>query len=82
LHPILPNLLDLFRRPASYVDRILKGEEPTDLSVVQPTKFELVVNLKTAKALERTDWPRLNLEQLAVSGAASGGEPFMFQPLF
>ena len=46
-----PDRVDLFRRAASYVDRILRGEKPADLPVQQPTKYQLTVNLKTAKAL-------------------------------
>ena len=57
-----PDRTDIMRRSASYVDRILRGEKPADLPVQLPTKFEMVVNLKTAKALGLTVPPSILLQ--------------------
>jgi putative tryptophan/tyrosine transport system substrate-binding protein len=54
-----PNLPDLWRRAANLIDKILRGAKPTDIPVEQPTKFDLVVNLITAKALRLTLPPSL-----------------------
>lgn len=63
LMPFGPSLSDMERRAAAFVDKIVKGTKPADLPVEQPTRFELVINLKTAKALG------LTIPQSLLSGA-------------
>jgi putative ABC transport system substrate-binding protein len=57
--PLLADLTDIYRQAGNYVGKILKGTKPTELPVMQSTKFELVINLKTAKSLGLTLQPGL-----------------------